>query len=220
MRARGRPREYITRSRSSPGPARGPAPRAPRDPFSRAPSAASRRASRSVRGILCGASRSAQNRRTATCRYRRSRSADDAGDDLLAAARIGRRQHPDVGDAGHVRSTCSTSFGLHFPAGDVDERGGAARQRQLLLRVPGAVVAGQEAASSSKPSAHRVRIAAGDRRARTCTRPVSGGASSSGSRVTVTPGSGWPTIAASVDLVARRRTRCRRFRSCRRTNES
>ena len=87
---------------------------------------------------------------------------DDAGDDLLAAPRVGRR------DDTRRRATPGMSpqhlldfVRLHFPAGDVDERRDAPAQRQPLPVVQRAVVAGQKAAV-----AEAVRVAVGVARRR------------------------------------------------------
>ena len=98
-----------------------------------------------VRGILCGARRAAQNCRTADDAGP-SPSGDDAGDDLLAAHRVGRAKHAHVRDARHLAQHRSTSSGCTFrPATLMNDETRPVRTRSAALVEP-AEIAGQEPA--------------------------------------------------------------------------
>ena len=121
------------------------------------------RRTRCVRGILCDARRALQNRRTSSTLTCRGRIGDDARDDLLAAARIGRREDPDVARRrASSRSTCSTSSGCTFRPATLTNDETRPTQRQALPSVPRAVVAGEKSAVDEAVT-RPVGVAVGDR---------------------------------------------------------
>ena len=124
-----------------------PARRARLDRFCRARSSGSCPENDAL-GILCGASRAAQNCRTVSA-VTLAPVGHDAGDDLLAALRVRRGHDTHVcRQPGISRRTCSTSSGCTFrPATFTNDE---TRPRSVTPTdgVPRAVVAGQKAAVS------------------------------------------------------------------------
>ena len=148
----------------------------------RGPSSESRRERRRSRNLV---RREPARRSAGPSDQRRRQPRDDAGDDLLAALRVRRRQHAGIVDAGHRPQHVLDFVRLHLPAGDVHERRDPPAQRQPAVGVARAVVAGQKAAVAEAVSACRRDTVATARCARGPVRAL--GASSSGRSVTSRP---------------------------------
>ena len=184
--------------------------RARLDRSCRAPSVGSRPERRQSRGVLCGASRAAQKRRTSSGVIAR-RLRDDARDQLLAATRVGGGDDAHVGHAGH-RAQDMLHLGRTGPsAGNIDERRDAADQDQPSARVEAAAVAGQKSAvdervRSRRPNTRSRRPDSRREDGTPCGRRTADCGSDDGSAsrsVTVTPGI---TPADGVGVIRSRRS--------------
>ena len=111
--------------------------------------------------------------------------------------RVGGRDHPHVAHAWHLPQHVLDFGGLHLFAGNIDERRYAPGEDQPAALIERAVVAGQEAFATEV-----IRRLA-DVPARDASAPnmdaaaYPGGVFSSGRTLTVTPGSGHPTLSSS-----------------------